>query len=197
MPGSDLLIGATKWITHSRACADHYRRSGVADARRSVEKLEEVFEDIRSHIALRPRAAWLPELRNLHRDLPCGALLRLLAARDRPAALDRESRRHLRRDAGEDLVLRPVLHLRRALPLREFAWRPCHDHARGRDQARHAVGQGRAAPVLRVMLKLISTGNQLAPDMINARPLRRLGTERHEGRGAAQASCAKPFRCRP
>ena len=34
------------------------------------------------------------------------------------------------------------------LPIPEFSWRPCHDHARGRDQAWHAIGQGCAAAVL-------------------------------------------------
>ena len=36
-------------------------------------------------------------------------------------------------------------------------------------------------PFSRVMLKLISTGNQLSPDMINARSFRRLGPQHIQG----------------
>ena len=47
----------------------------------------------------------------------------------------------------------------------QFAGRPCDDHARGRDQARHAIGTRTCCkPFTRVLLKIISTGNQLAPE---------------------------------
>ena len=43
-------------------------------------------------------------------------------------------------------------------------------------------------PFSRVMLKLISTGNQLSPDMINADRFPGLGPEYLQGRGAAEGA---------
>ena len=108
------------------------------------EQLEEIFEDIQSDLRYDFELNGCLNWRHLHSNLSGGALLRLLAARDRPVALDRESRRHLRRHAGEDMGLRAVLHLCRPMSLLKLAGRSDHADARSRHQARHAVGEGRA-----------------------------------------------------
>ena len=52
-------------------------------------------------------------------------------------------------------------------------------------------------PFSRVMLKLISTGNQLSPDMITKDAFPDWGPECRQGRCAARSCCARRSRCRP
>ena len=137
-----------QWRTRSSlGCRTIIGDPGLRGAAASAREARGDFHGHPVGSPLRPRAERLPQLRHLHRDLPGSALLRLQPARDRPAAVDGEPRGHLRRDAGEDLGLRAVLHLRRALPVREFARRADHADARDRDQARDGIGQERAAPL--------------------------------------------------
>ena len=149
--GTDLLSardGKPRWITAPPPAFRSISAIRYRSRRRSTgDDLEEIFADIQGEPALRPRTERLPELRHLHGDLPGRPLLRFQSARDRPASLDGESRRHLRTRCRKRSGLRPVLHLRRALPVRQQPRRPYHADARGRDQARHGIGEECAAPV--------------------------------------------------
>ena len=99
---------------------------------------------------------------------------------------------------GKDLGLRPVLHLRGALPVREFARRPRHDHARGCDQARHAKS---AKDVLRPFSRVLLEGGfdrQPACPQHDHQARRFPTGGRTSPRSRRRSTfCARRFPCRP
>ena len=174
-----------------KPCLPHsglHRRPGLRYARRAARQTGSDLPGHPGGPALRPRTERLSQLRHLHRHVPCGALLRFLAARDRAAAVDGKSRRHLRCHAGEDLVLRTMLHVRRALPVRQFTGWPCHADARSRHQASDAKRQGCAAPVQPRDVEADLDRQPARARHDQSQPFRRLGAEHHQSRGAAEAA---------